>query len=103
MFARCPLDVRWCVAELPLAMSNTARRGGLTADPQRTPSGAVLERVRRAGLVVEQLAFEVLGEPEGPHRRGHVAKPGVALGGADRERAVAHPQPGMAAQLVVGC
>ena len=60
------------------------------------------QRVRRHHQVVPELGVERRGQRHLVERRPHVLQPQVALGLADAEPDVPHPQPGMPAQLVVG-
>jgi hypothetical protein len=58
--------------------------------------------VRGHHQVVPELVVQRLVEGKLVQGQAHVAQPGIALGLADTEPGVPHPQPRMAAQLVVG-
>jgi hypothetical protein len=60
------------------------------------------QAVRRHDEIVPELRVKRLVQTELVEGLAHVAQPGVSFGLADGEPRVAHPQPGMSAQLVVG-
>jgi DNA-binding NarL/FixJ family response regulator len=60
------------------------------------------QAVRGHHQVVPELRVQRLVQAQLVERLAHVAQPGVPLGLADCEPGMAHPQPGMPAQLVVG-
>src|SRR3954470_7586400 len=69
--------------------------------PGRSPG--LVHHARGGHLeVLPHLPAALLGEVRLVHGDAHAAQPGVPLEGADRERAVPHPQPRVSALVGVG-